>query len=102
LIRERLAERPSAFWLEKLEGIPVAPVQDLVEVAAHEQTRASGMLRPLDGIETVALPVSVDGERVTHNRPPPLLGQHSAEVLAELGYDDEEVAALAARGVTRL
>ena len=102
LLRPRLAERPSAYWLAQLDGIPVAPVQDLVQVAGHEQTRASGIVQTLDGVETVALPVQVDSERVGHQRPPPLLGEHSAEVLAELGYSTTEMDALAADGITRL
>jgi crotonobetainyl-CoA:carnitine CoA-transferase CaiB-like acyl-CoA transferase len=100
LIRERLAAQPSAYWLERLEGIPVAPVQDLAQVAQHEQTRASGMLQALDGVETVALPLQVDRERVEHRTPPPLLGRDSAAILAELGYSDDEIADLAARDVT--
>jgi crotonobetainyl-CoA:carnitine CoA-transferase CaiB-like acyl-CoA transferase len=102
LVRERLAEHPSAHWLDALDGIPVAPVQDLAEVAVHEQTRATGMLQALDGIATVAEPLQVDGERVAHRSPPPLLGQHSAEVLAELGYSAAEIADLVATGVTRV
>jgi crotonobetainyl-CoA:carnitine CoA-transferase CaiB-like acyl-CoA transferase len=49
LIRERLVERTSAEWLVALEGIPVAPVQDVAEAAAHEQTRATGIVQDLDG-----------------------------------------------------
>jgi formyl-CoA transferase/CoA:oxalate CoA-transferase len=101
-IRARLAERPSAHWLEALEGIPVAPVQAIAEAARHEQTRAAGILQELDGVETLALPLQVDGERVEHRHAPPVLGAHSAEVLAELGYAPEEIDALAAAGVTRL
>jgi formyl-CoA transferase/CoA:oxalate CoA-transferase len=101
-IRARLAERPSAYWLEALEGIPVAPVQAIAEAARHEQTRAAGILQELDGVETLALPLQVDGERVEHRDAPPVLGAHSAEVLAELGYSVEEIDALAVAGVTRL
>jgi crotonobetainyl-CoA:carnitine CoA-transferase CaiB-like acyl-CoA transferase len=102
LIRERIAEKPSSHWLSVLSAIPVAPVQDVAEAAAHEQTRASGMLQELDGLETVALPVQVDGARVAHHSPPPLLGADSAAVLDELGYTADEVAALAEAGVTRV
>ena len=102
LVRENLAERPSAYWLEQLDGIPVAPVQDLAEVAAHEQTRATGIVQQLDGIETLGLPLQIDRERVGHETAPPTLGRDSAEILAELGYAAEEIAALAESGVTIL
>ena len=101
-IRARLAELPSAHWLEVLEGIPVAPVQDIAEAARHEQTRAAGILQELGGVETLALPLQVDRARVGHRDAPPLLGAHSEEVLAELGYSPDEIDALAAAGVTRL
>jgi crotonobetainyl-CoA:carnitine CoA-transferase CaiB-like acyl-CoA transferase len=101
-IRARLAEESSAHWLDVLEGIPVAPVQDIAQAAAHEQTRAVGIVQELAGVETLALPLEIDSERVGHHDPPPMLGAHSAEVLAELGYSTAEVDALAAAGVTRL
>jgi crotonobetainyl-CoA:carnitine CoA-transferase CaiB-like acyl-CoA transferase len=102
LIRERLLERTSAEWLEALDGIPVTPVQDVAQAATHEQTRATGMLQDLDGVETVALPLQVDRERLRHRSTAPALGAQSAEVLAELGYSDDEIRALADSGATRI
>jgi crotonobetainyl-CoA:carnitine CoA-transferase CaiB-like acyl-CoA transferase len=102
LLRARLAERPTAYWLERLDGIPVAPVQDVAEAAQHEQTRATGILQTLDAIETLALPLEIDEQHVGHRAAPPTLGLHSREVLAELGYTDAEIDGLAASGITRL
>jgi crotonobetainyl-CoA:carnitine CoA-transferase CaiB-like acyl-CoA transferase len=102
LVRERIAQRTSAEWLTALEGIPVSPVQNIAEAARHEQTRASGMVQELDGSETLALPLQIDGARVGHSSAAPTLGAQSAEVLAELGYSEGEIASLAAAGVTRL
>ena len=62
-------ERALRDWLETLAGIPVAPVQDLVEVGAHPQTRANGMLQDAGGIEAVAAPLQIDGERIAHRSP---------------------------------
>jgi crotonobetainyl-CoA:carnitine CoA-transferase CaiB-like acyl-CoA transferase len=98
-LRERLAEETSAYWLDTLEGVPVAPVQDLVEVGAHPQTRANGMLQTVGGVDAVASPLQVDGERLEHRLPPPRLGQHSGELLRELGYADADVEALVRDGV---
>jgi crotonobetainyl-CoA:carnitine CoA-transferase CaiB-like acyl-CoA transferase len=79
-------------------------VQDVGQVATAEQTRALGLLQPLprsdapDLVE-VAPPLSVDGERLLYRSPPPRLGEHTAEVLAEAGYSAEEVERLFAAGV---
>jgi crotonobetainyl-CoA:carnitine CoA-transferase CaiB-like acyl-CoA transferase len=98
-IRERLAAQSSAHWLEALAGIPVAPVQDLAAVGAHPQTRANGMVQQVDGIDAVASPLQVDGDRLEHELPPPLLGEHSADVLRELGYAQDDIDALLRDGI---
>jgi crotonobetainyl-CoA:carnitine CoA-transferase CaiB-like acyl-CoA transferase len=100
-IQERLECEPTAKWLERLEGVPAAPVQTVREAATHEQTQALGILQELAGRMRLAEPLSVDGERITHASAPPALGQHTREVLREAGYPEEEVDELVAAGIVR-
>jgi crotonobetainyl-CoA:carnitine CoA-transferase CaiB-like acyl-CoA transferase len=103
-ISERLRAEPSAAWLDRLRaaGVPVAPVQDVAQVAEAEQTAALGLLQDLGAYVVPSLPLSVDGERPPHRSPAPAVGAHSGEVLAEAGYSEDEVAELVAAGVVRL
>jgi len=108
LVSERLRERDSADWLALLgeAGLPAAPVADVADVVAAEQTEALGMLQPLasadiPGLRLPSLPLWLDEERVPHRSPPPRVGEHTAEILAELGYAYDEIVGLEADGVIR-
>jgi crotonobetainyl-CoA:carnitine CoA-transferase CaiB-like acyl-CoA transferase len=99
----------SAEVLERLQraGVPCAPILTLDKVAAEPQTVASGMLvstkHPrLPDYRAVGLPIRWDGERPPVARVPPLLGEHTAEVLGELGYDTAAIQELASRHVVQL
>ena len=88
-------------------GVPSARVSTMDQVATEPQTEASGMLPTvkhprLPDYRAVALPIKWDGERPPAARVPPLLGEHSAEVLAELGYDDAAIRGLVERHVIQL
>jgi crotonobetainyl-CoA:carnitine CoA-transferase CaiB-like acyl-CoA transferase len=99
----RLREQPRAAWLETLAaaGVPAAPVQDVGEVAADPQTEAVGILQRLGAHTTVGPAFSADGERPTYPSPPPALGEHTEEVLRELGYPATEIRAMAEAGIIR-
>ena len=82
LIAPVMATRTTADWLERLAsmGVPAAPVQDIADVVSDPQTAALELLQPLEhstikGLQVVALPVSIEGERMLHRGPPPLLGE---------------------------
>jgi crotonobetainyl-CoA:carnitine CoA-transferase CaiB-like acyl-CoA transferase len=102
LIQERVGSATLGDALASLEeaGVPAAPVNDVRQVAQHEQTAALKLIQSMPE-PTVALPFSIDGERVRHQKQPPRLGEHTDEILRALGYTDAELEALAAEGAIR-
>jgi crotonobetainyl-CoA:carnitine CoA-transferase CaiB-like acyl-CoA transferase len=86
--------------------VPVAPILDLSEVYAHPHTRALGIVRSVEHatagqIPQVASPLSLDGQRLAPRAAPPTLGQHTGEILTELGIDEQTQATLRAAGTIR-
>ena len=87
-------------WIERFTraGVPVTRVAGLEEAVESEVARERGTFIDLDGVPLVRLPWLVDGQPIPWQRPAPALGQHSAQVLAELGYSESQAAALFASG----
>jgi crotonobetainyl-CoA:carnitine CoA-transferase CaiB-like acyl-CoA transferase len=107
LLAERLRERPAEEWIEALDaaGVPVGKVRTVPEAlaAAAEAGRPATLSveHPTAGpLDLVASPIW--GPTNPAPSPPPLLGEHTAEVLGELGRSSEELEALARSGVIRL
>ena len=99
----------SADVLARLQraGVPCAPINTIDRILAEPQTEASGMLVPvkhprLSDYKALGLPIRWNGERPGVSRVPPLLGEHTAEVMGELGYDAATINELARRHVVGL
>ena len=102
---ERFAERTTEEWLVAFDeaGVPAAPVRRVVDLLDDPQVLANDLVvefdHPAAGAVAMVGPVIQMARTPTSvRRPPPTLGQHNEEVLAEFGYSDEEIAALRAQG----
>ncbi|WP_050742372.1 CaiB/BaiF CoA transferase family protein [Symbiobacterium thermophilum] len=98
LIARELRTRPAAEWLAAMRaaGVPSGPVRTIPEVFADPQVLARGMKvecnHPVAGlISLIGIPFKFSDTPATVRRPPPRWGEHTAEVLAEIGYSAEEI-----------
>jgi crotonobetainyl-CoA:carnitine CoA-transferase CaiB-like acyl-CoA transferase len=102
-----LTARSAASWLAALEpaGVPCAPINDVAEVFSDPQVRHRGLRvavpHPLSGtVPLVANPIRLSEASISYDAPPPLLGQHTDEILRErLGFTPAAIADLRRRGV---
>lgn len=98
LIAAALKTRPRNSWLADLEKakVPCGAINNLAETFADPQVQARKMTvameHPLsDGLKLVANPIKLSATPVSYRHPPPLLGQHTRELLAEAGLSQTEV-----------
>jgi crotonobetainyl-CoA:carnitine CoA-transferase CaiB-like acyl-CoA transferase len=106
MLEEVMETRSKADWLATLETakVPCGAINNLAEVFADPQVRERGMVdewqHPVKaGLRLVASPMKLGATPVRTDLPPPLLGQHTDEVLREvLGYDDARVKSLRTAG----
>jgi formyl-CoA transferase len=107
IIQELVRGRPKHAWIEALEtaGVPCGPINNMQEVFENPQVQHRGMRVDIPhpaGVPcaTVASPMRFSATPVTYDAPPPLLGEHTREVLGGvLGLGDDAIEALAADGV---
>jgi len=100
------ALKPRAHWLEALAraGVPAGPINNYAEALSDPQALARDMVvdllhRGAGAIHALGVPVKLSETPGAVERPAPLLGEHSAEILRELCYSEMEEKALRAKGV---
>ena len=92
------AQHTSDHWLEILEAanVPAGPINDLAQVYDDPQVRAREMMVEIDHpvagrVKNIGIPIKLSETPGRFQRPAPTLGQHTDEVLTELGCSDDEI-----------
>jgi crotonobetainyl-CoA:carnitine CoA-transferase CaiB-like acyl-CoA transferase len=109
LVTQALASRGCAEWTDRLNaaGVPAGPVNTVPAALAQPQVAAREMVveleHPVAGmLKMLGTPLKLSAQPASIRRPPPVLGQHTDEILAEAGYPAGRIAELRAAGVIRL
>ncbi|HEY1234715.1 MAG TPA: CoA transferase [Candidatus Binatia bacterium] len=108
-LRTTFRQRERAEWIERLEAndVPVSPLYDMREVLEDPQVRHLALVEetthPRAGkLKFIGAPVRYEGLSQASPKPPPMVGEHSAEILKELGYGTKQIGELVAQKVTQL
>ena len=106
IIEEQTKEKSSKEWIELLEksGIPCGRIRTVGQVLEDENLKVRGMVvekeHPTAGkIRLLGNPMKLSHTPIEVSLPPPLLGQHTVEILKESGYSDQEIEAFKSKGI---
>ena len=106
LLAEKLRSRSRAEWLAMLDEakVPCGPINDLDDVFKDPQVQSRQMTERVrhphcDTLELVASPMKLSATPTQLRRPPPLLGEHTDEVLVELGLAADQISRLRSEGI---
>ncbi len=107
LLQTLFQQTSARTWLGKLAAadIPAAPINTVPEALNDAQTRARGLIVQIEhpalgAAKSVANPIRFSETPVNYRLPPPLLGEHTAELLESLGYTAEEAKSMAAESAS--
>jgi len=100
-VADCIVQKPAQHWLEKLEsaGVPAGPINSITQALSDLQAQHRRMVRILAGTPVVGSPVRMNGERADSDLPPPILGEHTSEILAQIGISPAELKRFRDEGV---
>ncbi|HYY87862.1 MAG TPA: CoA transferase, partial [Chloroflexota bacterium] len=103
-LRAILASRTQAEWVDALADVDTcfAPVNWLSEAVEDPQAQALGLFTSVGSLAQLGSPFALSMTPPSLRRPPPRLGEHTGEVLSDLGFGASEINRLAADGVVSL
>jgi len=106
IINENTTKWESSYWVDRLNeiGVPCGEINDIGQVFNSDQVKHLGIARDVDSQERgpsqiVGQPITMSHSTSQIQRPPPIKGQHTNEILAEFGYGEAEISAFNEKGV---
>ena len=106
MLQEIFNKRPVLEWVDSLNAasVPAGPINDLADVFSDPQVLSRDMYQEiphptLGTIKQTGLPIKFSRTPGGLDRHPPLLGEHNSEILGELGFSEEEIAAMLEKSV---
>jgi len=106
LVEEKIRVKPKAYWIEKLNkaGVPAGTVQNLKDVFQDPQVLHQQMVTEMEHpghgkVKMTGFPIKMSNNPCRISRPAPKLGEHTEEVLADLGLGGSEIKELSNKGV---